>query len=259
MAEPVKAPRSAVADATRQALLEAGRRLLLDQPATRAFSHLTANRVATEAGRTTGALFHQWPTLEAYMHDLIALVFAPSQSETFPAIAAAILEVFDKSGSLHDAIVAGSHDALRASPHDPHTIVELLTWNRAARDDEFRATVAPHYDALDAMGGEFIEGLLALAGREMRPPFTPDVFAAVCAGMVQGIAIREVMTPGYYPPDILGWILITLTPLFTRIPDEDPQTAQDLVARTPLLAPAPDAPEASHAAPDPSPSSGVPR
>jgi AcrR family transcriptional regulator len=236
MAEPVKATKSAAADATRQALLGAGRRILLDLPATRAFSHLTASRVATEAGRTTGALFHQWPTLDAYMQDLIALVFAPSQSETFPAIAATILEVFDKSGSLHDAIVAGSHDALRTSPHDPHTIVELLTWNRAARDDGFRQEVAPHYEALDAMGGELIEGLLALAGREMRPPFTSDVFAAVCAGMVQGIAIREVMTPGYYPPDILGWILITLTLLFTRIPGEDPETVPELIAHTPLLA-----------------------
>lgn len=236
MAEPVKTPKPPAGDATRQALLEAGRRILLDQPATRSFSHLTANRVATEAGRTTGALFHQWSTLDEYMRDLIALVFAPSQSETFPAIAATILDVFERSGSLHDAIISGSHDALRASPQDPHTIVELLAWNRAARDEPFRREVAPHYDALDAMGGEFIEGLLALAGREMRPPFTPDVFAAVCAGVVQGIAIREVMTPGYYPRDVLGWILIVLTPLFTRVPGEDPETAEELAARIPLAA-----------------------
>jgi AcrR family transcriptional regulator len=234
MTKSVKGSKSAAADATRQALLDAGMRILLDQPATRAFSHLTANRVASEAGRTTGALFHQWPTLDDYMQDLIAHVFAPSQSETFPAIAATIIEVLAKSGSLHDAIVAGSRDALQVAPHDPHSIVEVLMWNRAARDEPFRQAVAPHYDALDAMGGEFIEGLLGLAGREMRPPFTPAVFAAVCAGVLQGIAIREVMTPGFYPPDILGWTLIALTPLFTRIPNEDPTTAQDLIAATPL-------------------------
>jgi AcrR family transcriptional regulator len=236
MAKPVKTTKSASVDVTRQALLEAGRRILLDEPATRAFSHLTATRVATEAGRTTGALFHQWATLDDYKRDLIAHVFAPSQSETFPAIAATIVDVLDQSGSLHDAILAGSRDALDVSAHDPHTIVEVLMWNRAARDTAFRDDVAPHYDALDAMGGEFIKGLVELAGREMRPPFTPEVFAAVCAGMVQGIAIREVMTPGFYPPDILGWILVALTPLFTRIPDDDRITAQELVAATPLLA-----------------------
>jgi AcrR family transcriptional regulator len=235
MAKPVKSAKSAAADATREALLEAGRRILLDEPATRAFSHLTANRVATEAGRTTGALFHQWPTLDDYRRDLIAYIFAPSQSETFPAIAATILNVLNTTGSLHEAIVAGSRDALQVAAHDPHTIVEVLMWNRAARDEPFRAEVAPHYDALDAMGGEFIEGLLDLAGREMRPPFTPEVFAAVCAGVVQGIAIREVMTPGFYPPDILGWILIAVTPLFTSVPNEDPTTAQELIARIPLL------------------------
>jgi AcrR family transcriptional regulator len=236
MARSVKTSKSVSADATRQALLESGMRILLDEPATRAFSHLTASRVATEAGRTTGALFHQWPTLDDYKRDLIAHVFAPSQSATFPAIAATIIDVLGKSGSLHDAIVAGSRDALEVAPHDPHTIVEVLMWNRAARDATFREDVAPHYDALDAMGGEFIKGLVELAGREMRPPFTPEVFAAVCAGMVQGIAIREVMTPGFYPPDILGWILIALTPLFTKVPNEGGTTAQELIAGTPLLA-----------------------
>jgi AcrR family transcriptional regulator len=235
MAKRVKTKKSVAADATRQALLEAGKRILLDQPATRAFSHLTATRVATEAGRTTGALFHQWPTLDDYVRDLIAHVFAPSQSQTFPAIAATIIDVLDKTGSLNDAIVAGSRDALDVAAHDPHTIVEVLMWNRAARDEPFRQTVAPHYDALDAMGGEFIEGLVELAGREMRPPFTPEVFAAVCAGVLQGIAIREVMTPGFYPPNTLGWILIALTPLFTRVPNQDPTTAEELIAATQLL------------------------
>jgi hypothetical protein len=87
------------------------------------------------------------------------------------------------------------------------------------------------------MGGEFIEGLVQLARREMRPPFTPEIFAAVCAAVVQGISIRDVMTPGFYPPDILGWILITLTTLFTRAPDEDTSSAQQLIAEMPLLQP----------------------
>jgi AcrR family transcriptional regulator len=237
MAKPVKRSKSAAADTTRQALLDAGKRLVLDEPATRAFGHLTASRVAAEAGRTTGALFHQWPTLDDYLEDLIAHVFAPSESQTFSAIAATIMSVLDKTGSLHDAITAGARDALDVAPQDPHTIVELLIWNRAARDEPFRQTVAPLYEDLDAMGAELIDALVELAGREMRPPFTPEMFAAVCAGVVQGIAVREVMTPGFYPPDILGWILITLTPLFTRLPDDDPTTADELIAGTPLFNP----------------------
>jgi AcrR family transcriptional regulator len=236
MDKPVKGTSSAAAD-TRQALLDAGKRLLLDEPASRAFSHLTANRVAAEAGRTTGALFHQWPTLDDYLEDLIAEVFAPSESQTFSAIGATIMRVLGETGSLHEAITAGARDALDVAPHDPHTIVELLIWNRAARDEPFRQTVAPLYEPLDAMGGGLIDGLVQVAGRDMRPPFTPEMFAAVCAGIVQGIAIRQVMTPGFYPPDVLGWILISLTQLFTTARGEDSTTAQELIASTPLLNP----------------------
>jgi hypothetical protein len=39
--------------------------------------------------------------------------------------------------------------------------------------------------------------------------------------MVQGIAIPEVMTPGFYPPDILRWILQTRHGGNGRNPKED--------------------------------------
>jgi AcrR family transcriptional regulator len=220
VAKSVKGKLAAASEATRNALLDAGMRILLDDPASRTFSHLTANRVASEANRTTGALFHQWPTIDDYLQDLIAHVFDPSQSKTFPELVTKIGEVMADGGTLADGIIAASRQALEVTPDDPHTIVELLMWNRSARDDEFRQLVAPLYPKLDAMGGAFIEAMVEIAGREMRPPFTAEQFAAACAGLVQGVAVREVMTPGFYPPDLLGQMIISLIPLFTRLPDD---------------------------------------
>src|ERR1700722_20473469 len=71
---------AAASQQTREELLEAGLRLLLRLPASAAFGHLTANKIATEAGRTSGAFFHQWSTLDAYLHDFVAYVLRPERA-----------------------------------------------------------------------------------------------------------------------------------------------------------------------------------
>jgi AcrR family transcriptional regulator len=217
---PVKGKFAEASEATREAMLEAGKQILLNQPASGVFSHLTASRLATAANRTTGALFHQWPTLDDYLRDLIARVFDPSESDTLREVTAKIAEVTATGGTLAEGIVAGARHGLDVLPNDPHSIVEMLMWNRAARDREFRDMVGSLYPTLDAIGGSFIEAMLEASGREMRPPYTPEIFAALCAAVLQGLAVREVMTPDFYPANIAGHVLITLVPLFTRLPDD---------------------------------------
>ena len=81
--------------------------------------------------------------------------------------------------------------------------------------------MATLYPNLDRVGGEFIGGLLTLSGREMRPPYTEEAFAALCAGVLQGLAIRSVLTPGFYPADVAGHALLALIPVFTRVPGDE--------------------------------------
>src|SRR3954453_6796164 len=62
---------------TRATLLEAGAALLREQPVGDVLSQVTARAVVERVGRTTGAFFHQWATLEAYHRDLLAHVLDP--------------------------------------------------------------------------------------------------------------------------------------------------------------------------------------
>ena len=216
-------------------MLDAGRRLLLEEPASGAFSHLTATRVAATAGRTTGALFHQWASLDDFLQDLLARLFDPSQSQTFDQFTARATEVAAAGGTLAEGVMSAATQALEVLPHDPHSVAELLAWNRACHDEAFRLRVATLYPRLDQVGAHFIRGLLELSGRQMRPPYTEETFAALCAGVLQGLAIRAVLTPGFYPHDVAGHTLLALIPIFTRLPDDaaDVQTlAVDLIVTT---------------------------
>jgi AcrR family transcriptional regulator len=220
MGTPHGTANTARSEATREAMLAAGRQLLLEEPVSGAFSHLTAGRVASSAGRTTGALFHQWATLDDFLHDLLARLFDPSESHTFDRFSARTAEVAGSGGSLAEGVIAAATEALEVLPQDPHSVAELLAWNRGCRDESFRLRVAKLYPRLDRVGGEFISGLLEMSGREMRPPYTEETFAAICAGVLQGLAIRTVLTPGFYPPDVAGHVLLALVPVFTRLPDD---------------------------------------
>jgi AcrR family transcriptional regulator len=228
MTEPVKTAAESASQRTRDELLAAGHRLLVDAPAATAFSHLTANRVSTAAGRTTGAFFHQWPTIEDYLHDLLAYVMHPDRSEALRSTSHAIATELAAGQPFTDALIAACTETVRVTTRDPQTIVELLAWVRSLHDEPFRRQMAQLYPGLDADATEIFSALIQLLGREPREPFTVEIIAATCTAVAQGLAGREALTPGFYPADLYAWIILTITPLMTRTPD-DSRTARAFV------------------------------
>ena len=205
---------------TRLDLLEAGLRLLVSQPASSALSHLTATKIATEAGRTSGAFFHQWPTLEAYLQDFISYVLRPELAVSLQNTTAQITAGLARGSTFTEALAQAGRGVPEQTAHDPQTIIELLMWNRALHDTDFRQTVARHYHALDVGAGEAYEQLMTILGREPRPPFTAETIGAVCASVAQGLSMRASLTPGFYPAEIFGWMIAALIPLLTRQPGD---------------------------------------
>jgi AcrR family transcriptional regulator len=220
MPEPVNA-HVAASRQTRAELLEAGLQLLSTKPATAALGHLTVASITAEAGRTSGAFFHQWPTLDAYLHDLIGYVLRPEHSvnlwQTVERLSAGLAGGATFARSLAEA----GRDVPERSAHDPQTIIELLMWNRALHDESFRAVVAGHYARLDAGAAPAYGELMRLLGRAPRPPFSAESIGAICTAIAQGLALRASLTPGLYPERTFGWLVATLVPLLTTTAGDD--------------------------------------
>jgi AcrR family transcriptional regulator len=210
---------------TRAELLDAGVKLLVDSPATGAFAHLTAQRIATQAGRSTGAFFHQWSTTDEYVQDLVAHILEPENATTLDVVAETVGEGMARGDTATEVIMASGQRAMTMARNDPQTIAEVLLWARALRDPEFPNAINGLYDRLDAVGGEHFAAFTEHFGREIRPPFSSAVFAAVTAAVTQGLSVRRELTPGFYPDDLLGMVLVALVPLFTRAPGDDRDAA----------------------------------
>jgi AcrR family transcriptional regulator len=219
--------RAAAAEATRQALLDAGVRILVRDPAVNAFGHLKAPRVSSEAGRTVGAFFHHWDTQQDYVHDLVAYVLTEFPSVTFDALDRRGDEVLAAGATVDDAILDACRASLDLVPQDPQTIVELLLWASAPRDEQVRELAQAGYDALDDRNQPFFEGLLTLLGRKPRPPFTTRSIGIIISNFGQALALRRVITPDALPDEAFGWTLLTLLPLLTTT-DGDSRRAEDI-------------------------------
>jgi AcrR family transcriptional regulator len=207
-------------ETTRQALLDAGLRLLADDPAASAFGHLKAARVATEAGRTSGAFFHHWASQEEYVLDLIDYAFQPEQAATLRAVQADVERALRAEATVVDALLTACRTALDSLAVEPQTAIEFLMWKRATKDPEFGAWVAGRYRKLDAAGAPFFGELVALTGRRVRPPFTVESAAALVTAIAHGLVLRRAVEEHTYPQDILGWVVIALLPLLTAAEDD---------------------------------------
>ena len=224
---------AAASQQTRDELLQAGLRLLLRLPASAAFGHLTAGKIAAEAGRTSGAFFHQWPTIDAYLDDFVAYVLRPEMAVHLERTTEALATGLQQGLGFADALARAGEGVPQQTARDPQTIIELLMWSRSLHDEAFRERVARHYGALDAGAAPVFQGLMAVLGRTPRPPFTPETMGAVCTAVAEGLALRAHLSPGFYPGQLYGWVIAALTPLLTR-EDGDERDAGAYVRELPL-------------------------
>jgi AcrR family transcriptional regulator len=206
----------AASERTREEMLAAGLELLLTVPASTAFGHLTATKIASAAGRTTGAFFHQWATLDAYLDDFARYVLRPELAANLQKTLDRLGERLQRGETFAAALTAAAQGVPEQTSSDPQMVIELLMCNRALHDPEFRARVSPLYGDLDHAAARVYEGLMELLNREPRPPFTARTIGAMLTAVAQGLSIRTSLTPGIYPPEIFGWTVLSLIPMMTR-------------------------------------------
>jgi AcrR family transcriptional regulator len=184
---------------TRASLLEAGAALLHEQPVGDVLSQVTARAVVERVGRTTGAFFHQWPTLEAYHRDLLAYVLdpvrIPSTAEAVDAVLGGLNAGLDPATVLHLAS-RGNFESVRA---DPYAQLWQALWSKHGQDERVHDLLRQNFDRVTGQVVPLLEACLATAGRRMQPPFTVDTFAVLITALVQGLNLRFAVEPERVP------------------------------------------------------------
>jgi AcrR family transcriptional regulator len=198
-ARPAVSRKAEASAETRATLLEAGAALLREQPVGDVLSQVTARAVVERVGRTTGAFFHQWPTLEAYHRDLLVHVLdparIPSTSEAIDAVLGGLHAGLDPATVLHLA-ARGNFESVQA---DPYAQLWQALWSKHSQDEQVHTLLRQSFDTVSGQVVPLLEACLAAAGRRMQPPFTVETFAVLITALVQGLHLRVAIEPETVP------------------------------------------------------------
>lgn len=204
--------RDELAQETRQALIDAGMNLLREQPAGNVFSHLKAPVVSERAGVTTGAFFHHFATQSDYLDSLLEHGLSAHRDIEQPAMQAAAA-LLAEGATFRDLVMKVCRINQEILPQDPLFHVRLLI---AAGNDKYADLVKDNYALLDADAAELYTAMVALLGREFRPPYTAESAAVLLGAVVEGLAVRQLVTPAMVHPDMFGHALLSMMDMLTR-------------------------------------------
>lgn len=199
------------ADETRQLILEAALRLLLERGAIAGVQHIRLQEVLRSVGLTTGAAYRIWADQDEFHRDLavemVGLRFAPPVSSA----STAIREVLATGGSIEDVVRTAAQDHvdyistfhLEPESRDSHAFITALALRTAAGSwPELRvASAERHRGSIDAFA-EFYGALLQRFGRRIREPLTIVDFTEAMAALGEGFAIRAAEGLGHPVYDI---------------------------------------------------------
>ncbi len=174
-----------------------------------ALAHVKVTEVAEQAGVTKGALYHLWPSQEAFWHDLLEYLIENDQLFGPDRLAAIGEEVAAASGAPPTLrrYANALFDSLRADPSF-FTRVSLASYLhdeavRAALDHSFRASVERLIPLLEAS----IDSM----DRRLIPGATVWDFAVAIASLLEGLCLQFRIsadrTPDLPLPDGARWTL----------------------------------------------------
>lgn len=184
---------------TRSALLEAGAALLREEPVGSVLSQITARSVATRAGRTTGAFFHQWRNQDAYQRDLVAYVLDPARIESVADAQEAILSGLRTAKDPVQVLEDTARENFRSMQAEPYIPLWHALWAKHASDPYVRDLLRRHMDNVTASVSVVLDAVVRASGRRFRPPFTLDSLAVAITAVAQGLELRVAIEPERVP------------------------------------------------------------
>jgi hypothetical protein len=89
------------------------------------------------------------------------------------------------------AFLAATASALAFQREDPTFPLLLAVAAKARHDTSVRATLAAMYDRVEQETGAYYQLIMAILGRELRPPFTLTDLAGSFVAIYEGLALRQ--------------------------------------------------------------------
>lgn len=182
---------------TRQAFLRAGIDILdAADVSGYVIGALGVAAVCERAGRSPGGFYHHWPSLEAYVDDLVVHAIEESTDRLADSVGAGL------SGILETATPAKMFSQLErffglhfdtAVSEMSGTRAELLVW--MSRDTDLVPWLRERHRAFDAAAAVYIPPILQRWGREMRPPWTVDSMLHAFSALLFGFEVGHGLDP----------------------------------------------------------------
>ncbi len=158
-----------------------------------ALAHVKVADVADRAGVTKGAVYHVWPSQEAYRKDLLERLLEQNRQAGIREMRE-VLRHEELRGDPRSIMLRHADFVFDALKDDPAFFARFSFFIYAS-NPEVSELLARGDDAVIADFGRFLEQYLELIGRQIRPPFSIPMLLVTINALFQGLCLRYRSSP----------------------------------------------------------------
>lgn len=149
--------------------------------------------VAERAGVTKGAIYHVWPSQEAYRKDLLVRLLEQNRQSGVRRVAA-VLEDVGPDDDVRQTLQRLARFAFEQQTNDPAFFARFSFFVYAA-DPEVRDLLIRGDDRTASEFAPYLEYFLSQVGRRLREPFTMELVVRSMSALFQGLCLRYRTSP----------------------------------------------------------------
>jgi AcrR family transcriptional regulator len=164
-----------------------------------ALANVKVADVADRAGVTKGAVYHVWPSQEAYRKDLLARLLEHNRQSGVREMSALLQDVDLINGDPRTVLLRHADYVFDALKDDPAFFARFSFFIYAA-NPEVSALLARGDDGIIEDFGRYVEMYLDLIGRRIREPFTVALLLTSVNALFMGLCLRYRTSPELVEP-----------------------------------------------------------